>query len=163
MPINHSVTINPISGKEFHLLDHKIMGLVFSIHKDLGRFCDEKIYQNELAHRCQKMGVKSVRTEFPIRVSYEDFLKIYYLDLLIDDAVLYELKTIKALSGEHRKQAINYLLLMGMHHGKLVNMRPPSVQHYFISTMIKSCLKPYSNRPLSLNYFVLNYFADEFN
>jgi len=49
MPVKHSVMIEPISEDEFHLLDHKIMGIVFSMHKELGRFCDEKIYQNELA------------------------------------------------------------------------------------------------------------------
>ncbi len=48
MPVNHNVRIMPVSEDEFHLLDHKIMGIVFSVQKDLGRFCDEKIYQNEI-------------------------------------------------------------------------------------------------------------------
>ena len=45
MPIKHNVTVKPVSESEFHLLDYKIMEIVFSIHKDLGNFCDEKIYQ----------------------------------------------------------------------------------------------------------------------
>ena len=57
MPVKHSVMIEPISEDEFHLLDHKIMGIVFSMRKELGRFCDEKIYQNELAYRAvQRLG-----------------------------------------------------------------------------------------------------------
>ena len=57
MPVKHSVMIAPISEDEFHLLDHKIMGIVFSMRKELGRFCDEKIYQNELAYRAvQRLG-----------------------------------------------------------------------------------------------------------
>jgi len=106
------------------------------MHKDLGRFCDEKIYQNELAYRCQRMGFNTVATEAPIQVSYEDFRKIYYMDLLIDNRVMYELKAVNAITGEHQKQALNYLLLTGMHHGKLVNMRPQSVQHNFVSTRL---------------------------
>jgi hypothetical protein len=58
------------------------------------------------------------------------------MDLLLNSAVLYELKTVQALSGEHHKQALNYLLLTGMHHGKLINMRPPSVESRFVSTNI---------------------------
>lgn len=50
--------------------------------------------------------------------------------------MIYELKTVKALTGEHQKQTLNYLLLSGMHYGKLVNMRPHSVQHRFVSTKL---------------------------
>jgi GxxExxY protein len=136
MPIKGTVTIESISEDDFYLLDHKVMETVFSIHKDLGRFCDEKIYQNELAHRCEAIGFDTVETEVPIQVSFRDFQKLYYLDILINNRVMVELKTVNALSGEHRKQALNYLLLLGMHYGKLINMRPQSVQHSFVSTRL---------------------------
>ena len=38
MPVKHGVMIKPITEDEFHLLDHKIMEIVFSIHKYFGRF-----------------------------------------------------------------------------------------------------------------------------
>ena len=136
MPIKHGVRIKAVSEDEFHSLDYRIMEAVFSIHKDLGRFYDERIYQNELAYRCREMGFKTVATEVPIEVLYRNFRKIYYIDLLIDNRVIYELKTAEAITDVHRKQALNYLLLMGMHHGKLVNMRPQSVQYSFVSTRL---------------------------
>jgi GxxExxY protein len=136
MPIEPSVTIKPISEDEFHLIDHEIMGQVFRIYKELGRFCDEKIYQDELAYRCQEVGFGEIATEVPIRVSYRGYQKIYYIDLLVDRQIMYELKAVEDIIGQHRKQALNYLLLMGMHHGKLINMRPHSVQHYFVSTRL---------------------------
>lgn len=136
MPFKDSALIKPCSEDEFHLVDYKIMGIVFSIHKELGRFCDEKIYQNELAHRCYDAEFETVETEVPIQVSYKDFCKTFYMDLLINNIVMYELKTVKNLNGEHQKQALNYLLLTGMNHGKLVNMRQESVQHQFISTRL---------------------------
>jgi hypothetical protein len=66
-------------------------------------------------------------------VSYEDFTKTYKIDLLINSGI-YELKTAQTLTGEHEKQTINYLMLTGLNHAKLINMRPASVQHRFVST-----------------------------
>ena len=76
MPVKYSVTIQHISEDEFYLLDHRVMELVFSIHNNFGRLYDEKIYQNELAYLCQKMGIETA-TEIPIHVSYKDFIKLY--------------------------------------------------------------------------------------
>ena len=126
MPVKHNVVVKRITDNEFYSLDYKIMELVFSVHKDLGRFYDEKIYQDELAYRCKKIGVKKVETEIPIQVSYKDFTKHYYMDLLGNNSVIYELKTVEALTGKHQKQALNYILMVGMRHGKLVNMRTSS-------------------------------------
>lgn len=136
MPIQHDVQIRIISDEDFHALDYKVMGLAFSIHNEMGRFWDEKIYRNELADRCQKAGFDQVATEVPIHVSYLDFSKLYSVDLLIDNAVIYELKAAKTLTEEHQNQALNYLFLMGMQRGKLINMRPPSVESRFVSTRI---------------------------
>lgn len=135
MPINSGFQTKSISSGDFHLLDYDVMSIVFSIHKELGRFWNEKIYQNELAYRCEKAGLGRVTTEVPIRVSYQDFIKIYYIDLLINN-VIYELKTTQTLTGEHEKQTINYLMLTGLNYAKLINMRPSSVQHRFVSTNI---------------------------
>lgn len=133
MPITPGIPTQPISADDFHKLDYQVMGLVFSIQRDLGRFWNEKIYQNELAYRCQKAGIEKVSTEVPIRVSCEDFVKTYKIDLLIQNGI-YELKTAQTLAGNHVKQTINYLMLTGLHHAKLVNMHPHSVEHRFIST-----------------------------
>ncbi len=135
MPIQPSVQFKTLSYAEYHALDYEVMGIVFAIHNDMGRFWSEKIYQNELADRCQRAGFENVATEVPIQVSYRDFSKIYKIDLLIRN-VIYELKTAETLGGEHEKQAINYLMLTGTNHAKLVNMRPASVQHRFVSTNI---------------------------
>jgi len=137
MPINHNLKIKTISEDEFHSLDYKVMELAFSIHNEMGRFWDEKIYQNELAYRCKKSGLGDVCTEVPLEVLYKDFQKHYYIDLLINNSVIYEIKTTKALSGEHRKQTLNYLFLMGVQHGKLVNFHPQSVEYSFVSTKLK--------------------------
>lgn len=136
MPIKTRFKFKHISDKEFYSLDYQVMGILFEIHNEFGPFCDEKIYKAELAERCQKRGLGTIQTEEPICVSCHEFSKNYYMDLLINQAVMYELKTTKAINSEHRKQAINYLLLMSLNFGKLVNMRTSSVQHEFVSTTL---------------------------
>lgn len=135
MPIECKFQVMPISEREFHALNFEVMRYAFSIHNDMGRFWSEVIYQNELAFRCREAGINNVISEAPIQVTFDDFKKEYFIDLLINNAV-YEIKTASTLSGEHQKQTINYLLLTGLHHGKLINMRPRSVQHRFVSTQI---------------------------
>ncbi|HEX9970709.1 MAG TPA: GxxExxY protein [bacterium] len=136
MPIEYQFKPNIISKHDFYAIDYQVMGLVFSIHNELGRLWNEKIYQNELAYRCQKAGFAKVATEVVIKVSYLDFLKCFYVDLIFNDAVIYELKTSQCLTGEHQQQVLNYLFLLGMQHGKLINMRPPSVESRFVSTRL---------------------------
>ncbi|MGH7496287.1 MAG: GxxExxY protein [bacterium] len=134
MPIQYGFTPKVIPEKEFHRIDYEVMALVFAIHNDMGRLWNEKIYQNELVNRCRKAGFEKVVTEVPLTVSYQDFQKTYKVDLILNDAVIYELKTVRALTGEHQQQALHYLFLLGLQHGKLINMRPPSVEHRFVST-----------------------------
>ncbi|MCK4563362.1 MAG: GxxExxY protein [Verrucomicrobia bacterium] len=135
MPIKLSVPVHRISQKEFHAVDELVTRMAFDIHNEFGRFCDEKIYQRELLYRCESRGIKEA-SEAEIRVSFDTFSKSYFIDLLLDNCIIYELKTVKALTGEHRKQILNYLLLANLAHGALINFRPVSVQREFASTRL---------------------------
>src|SRR6266850_420795 len=68
--------------------------------------------QNDLAARLRAAGLP-VRTEVPITVTCRDFAKTYFLDLVVADTAIYELKTALGLIGEHEAQLLNYLLLRG--------------------------------------------------
>ncbi|NIS38718.1 GxxExxY protein [Candidatus Saccharibacteria bacterium] len=148
MPIQLGVKTTEISHDDYHTIDYEVMGIVFSIHRESGRFWNEKIYQNELAYRCQKAGLKDVATEVPIYVSYKDFIKTYSIDLLINN-VIFELKAAQNLTGEHKKQIINYLMLTGLNHAKLINLRPSSVLHRFVTTNITANNGNNSMNPVS--------------
>jgi hypothetical protein len=54
--------------------------------------------------------------------------------LLIEHCAIYELKAVASLHNHHRKQAIHYLALLGLHHGKLMNFYPPSLEKEFVSS-----------------------------
>jgi hypothetical protein len=78
-----------------------------------------------------------VEIEFPIAVTHQTFSKIYYVDALIADGGPFELKVVEELSPKHRGQLYNYLLLLDLAHGKLVNLRLESVQHEFVNALLR--------------------------
>jgi len=133
VPIEHNIDKHEITRDEYHARDYEVMEKAFTVHRDLGRLYDENIYRKELAHRCRESGL-CVGEEERVKVSYRTFTKVYYLDMVVDGAIVYELKTIEALSPRHFGQLLNYLMLTGLQHGKLVNFRPSSVQSKFVTT-----------------------------
>jgi len=120
---------------EYHYLDREVMGIIFSIQNELGRLFDEKIYQKAIGNRCLEAGME-VETEVPVQVEYQGFSKRYFIDLIVNRRIVYELKTAMFLVSRHRCQTMNYLFLTGFQYGKLVSMRPSSVKSEFITTSL---------------------------
>lgn len=135
MPISSVVNFKRMDQDGFHSLDKQLMRQAFDIYNEMGKFCDEPVYQEELAGRCRKIGFGAER-EVLVPVKYQDFTKPYYLDLLVESAVIYEIKAVDQLSTVHEQQLINYLLLTGMSHGKLINFASNSVEYRFVSTRL---------------------------
>jgi GxxExxY protein len=127
MPIGATVRFRQGSDEEFERMEYELVGACYDVHNEQGRLCDERIYRDLIASLCQQRGLGRVLTEVPLLVAHESFQKRYFLDLLIDGFFVVELKTVDDLSGEHRNQIINYRLLTGLQHGKLINMRSTSV------------------------------------
>ncbi|MDK2857414.1 MAG: hypothetical protein PWQ89_533 [Verrucomicrobiota bacterium] len=133
MPIKSSAVIRPLGQDAFHAVDKKVMGHAFAIHNEMGRLFDETIYQTELVRRCVQEGMSAQR-EVMISVIHKSFRKDYFLDTLFSNGAIYELKCVAGLTGGNESQLINYLLLAGVQHGKLINFRLPSVGSRFVST-----------------------------
>jgi GxxExxY protein len=132
MPITPLHAVRRLSQDEFQEIAYVVMGHVFEIHNDFGRFFDEDIYKRELACR-----MPEVELEFPITLSLGTFSTTYYLDALVAGGGVFEFKTAEAFSPQHRGQLLNYLLLLDLAHGKLVNMRPESVDHEFVNATVR--------------------------
>jgi GxxExxY protein len=128
MPIVFPGQLRAPSQQEFAQISYKVMDVMFDIHRELGRFFGEEIYQCEAASRL------AAQAEFPIIVSYADFSKTYFIDLLVDGAAPFELKAVEKLSPRHRAQLINYLFLTELPHGKLINLRTQQVKHEFVNS-----------------------------
>jgi GxxExxY protein len=133
MPVHLKKPIQMITEQEFHDLDFQIMRFAFDIHNQLGRFYDEKIYQNELLNICRENGL-TAQTEVKIELTHQSFTKDLFLDLLLENSSIYELKATASIISDHRIQTLDYLFLSNTQHGKIINFRPPSVTHEFVST-----------------------------
>lgn len=135
MPIQCPVSVTSLNPDEFEALDYRVMGQAYACQNELGRLCDECAYHADLRVRLLADGFHSVLTEVPVTVTHQDFSKKYFLDLIADGA-LYELKAENHLVGEHESQLLNYVFLMGIHRGKLLNFRPPKVQGKIVATSL---------------------------
>ncbi len=134
MPIDCPIVIRRVEQEEFAQLDFQAMRCGFETQNELGRLCDEVIYQNDFAARLHAAGLGPVRKEVPVTVSHRDFAKTYSLDLVVGDAAVYELKAEARLALDHDAQLLNYLFLTEARHGKLINFRSPQVESRFVNS-----------------------------
>jgi GxxExxY protein len=99
-----------------------IRGAAFKVHTNLGPGLLESVYEIALAHELRKMG-HEVKSQVGLPFVYDD-LKLetgYRIDLLVDDLVIVEIKSIDALADVHHKQLLTYLKLSGKKLGLLIN------------------------------------------
>ncbi len=84
MPIECSPLIKRFTQDEFNFVHAKLMGILFDVHNEFGRFLDEVLYKSEIASRWVEHGFGEATREVPIDVSHETFRKRYYIDLLFN-------------------------------------------------------------------------------
>ena len=109
------------NGPVLDAISNRIIGCAFSVANALGIEYLERVYENALAFELRASGF-AVEQQRGVTVEYKDILVgEYFTDLLVEGAVLVELKTVKALESAHRAQCINYLRATGMHLCLLIN------------------------------------------
>jgi GxxExxY protein len=96
-------------------LSRRVIGCALKVSNALGSGFLEKGYENALAHELRKAAL-AVEQQRGITATYDGItVGEYFVDLLVEDAVLVELKTVRALEGAHRAQCLNYLRATGRH------------------------------------------------
>ncbi len=108
---------------------NKIRQVSYDLHVYLRHGHLEKVYENGLANRLRKLGLQ-VEQQHPLKVFDEDGteLGLYYADLLVDNAVIVELKACKGLASDHIAQVLGYLRASRMRHGMLINFGAPKIE-----------------------------------
>lgn len=111
----------PHDGEIFKLCD-VIRETSFEIHKYLRSGFTEKIYENALAHRLRKQGVRADQQEC-VRVFDEDgtLLGLLRTDILIEQKLICEIKSCSSLVDAHTTQLLGYLRATRLQHGLLIN------------------------------------------
>jgi len=108
---------------EINDITYAINGAVFEVNNILGSGFLEKVYENALLVELKNRGLK-VKNQVPIKVSYKgEVVGEYAADLLVEDKVIVELKTVENLDRAHEAQLLNYLKATGLKVGLLVNFK----------------------------------------
>jgi GxxExxY protein len=104
-------------------ITYAINGAVFEVNNILGPGFLEKVYENALLVEFKRRGLKA-KNQVPIKVSYKgEVVGDYTADLVVEDEVIVELKTVENLDKAHEAQLLNYLKATGLHVGLLVNFK----------------------------------------
>ena len=103
-------------------LSDTIREIAYALHVYLGHGHMEKVYENALAERLKKAGLK-IKKQHPVNVYDEDGTLIgeYFVDVLVEDCLLLELKACEQLNHEHQMQILGYLKSTRIKDGLLIN------------------------------------------
>lgn len=120
---------------EINQITEKIIGCAIEVHKNLGPGLLESAYEECLSFELQKAGLKTERQK-PVPVIYKD-IKLdcgYRMDLLVENTVIIELKTVDAFNPVHEAQILTYMKFGNKVIGLLIN---------FNVTLLKNGIKRY--------------------
>jgi GxxExxY protein len=111
-----------VEREEFDRITQTIIGAAIDVHRALGPGLLESAYEACLAYELAQRGLK-VEPQKPLPVVYRDVrLECgYRLDLVVEDAVIVEVKAVESLAPIHEAQLLSYLKLSGLRVGLLIN------------------------------------------
>jgi GxxExxY protein len=129
-----------MTKKEITQLSYAITGCAIKVHKALGPGLLESIYEKCLIYELSKNG-HEVKQQLPVLIKYYDhtFESTLRVDLLVNNCVVVELKTVDQFQPIHEAQLITYMNLLKAPQGLLIN---------FNTTNLVKSIKPFVN-----NYF----------
>lgn len=126
-----------MTQKEVTQLSYEITGLAIRVHKILGPGLLESVYERCLKYELESNGY-DVKQQLIVKVNYEniEFETDMKIDLLVNDFVVVELKTVESILPIHEAQLLTYMKLLRKPQGLLIN---------FFTTNITKSMKPFVN------------------
>lgn len=104
-------------------LSYKIIGAALKVHTKLGPGLLESVYEKALAYELKQIGLKS-EAQVGIPFNYNEEVVFdcgFRLDLLVDNKIIIEIKSVENLTDVHHKQLLTYLKLTDKRLGLLIN------------------------------------------
>ena len=116
------------SAQSFSGLSRRVIGAAIEVHRHLGPGLLESAYEACLSQELIAAGLR-VERQKPLPVFYKGLLLDvgYRLDLVIDSALIVELKSVDHLDRVHESQMLSYLKLSGLQLGLLINFNVPKL------------------------------------
>ena len=117
-----SARLSDNSAEELRELASKVGQVAYGVHEYFGNGLLEKVYECALEHRLKKERYR-VERQKPLKVFDEDGFCVgeYFVDMLVNDKLIVELKAVKTLTSEHFAQILNYLKITRNPVGLLIN------------------------------------------
>jgi GxxExxY protein len=107
-------------------LTELVIKICIKIHKRIGPGCFERVYEEILYYELTKLGIKVLRQQLmPIEYEELNIQRAYKLDLLIDDKLIADLKSVHPFPTVYFNQMQTYLSLMNLKHGVILNFKVP--------------------------------------
>jgi iron complex transport system substrate-binding protein len=99
-----------------------VLDIALRVHRDLGPGLLESVYETVLAAKLSALGYEVVRQR-PVDIEFEGlrFEAAFRIDLLVDQRLLVEIKSVERLNAAHAKQLLTYLRLTRQPVGLLIN------------------------------------------
>ncbi len=105
-------------------LTEKIIGVFYGVYNELGHGFLESVYENAMTIALRASGLRSVQ-QAPVTVRFRgQIVGDFRADLLIEDAIIVELKAASGIDPEHEAQLLNYLRATEIEVGLLLNFGP---------------------------------------
>jgi GxxExxY protein len=102
-------------------LSDKIVACAFKVYNELGSGFLEKVYENAMVHELRKNGI-ACTNQVPLKVYYDGIVVgDYFVDVLVENKIIIELKVCEKLTNIHDAQLINYLKATKLKLGYLLN------------------------------------------
>ena len=111
---------------DINKLSSKIIGAAIEVHKTLGPGLLESAYEQCLCHELNLLGL-SFESQKPLPVEYKGKRLDcgYRLDVVVENAIILELKSCERIEPIHKAQLLTYLKLSGLHLGLILNFNVP--------------------------------------
>lgn len=108
--------------KDIDQISGDVIDVAIRLHRDLGPGLLESVYEMVLAAKLQELGYL-VSRQVPIDIEFEGlhFAAAFRVDLLVDNRLIVEIKSVDRLSPVHAKQVLTYIRLMKQPVGLLLN------------------------------------------
>ena len=116
-------------NREINNLSYRIVGACMKVHNGLGPGFPEEYYQKALEYEFSKQKIL-FEAQKPVQVFYEDVqVGLNYLDFVVDETVIVEIKSVKELDDVHRFQVIKYFAATNYPIALLINFGQPKLQY----------------------------------
>ncbi len=113
---------------EFELVTKKIIGCAFRVYNQMGFGFLESVYEKCMMLELDRVGLNATAQQ-PIQVQYDGkVVGEFVADIVVDDIVIVELKSVRHLNKVHEAQLVNYLVATGKPVGLLLNFGEEKVE-----------------------------------